>query len=103
MALKESFTSIALPRLATGVGGLEWSDVQPVIEDRLGALGIPVFVYNVYTCQGRERARDGRARTRRLVVTDGPPQAPLHGHTKAPAATGGRRWVAPCRQASPTP
>ena len=42
---KESLTSIALPRLATGVGGLQWSDVKPVIEDELGNLGIPVYVY----------------------------------------------------------
>ena len=45
---KEKFTSIALPRLATGVGGLDWADVEPVIRQRLGELDIPVFVYVEY-------------------------------------------------------
>lgn len=48
MAHAESFTSMAVPRLATGVGALSWDDVLPVIEDRLGALGIPVFVYSEF-------------------------------------------------------
>ena len=47
MAAKEKFTSIALPRLATGVGGLDWSDVEPLIERHLGELEIPVYVYAV--------------------------------------------------------
>jgi O-acetyl-ADP-ribose deacetylase (regulator of RNase III) len=41
----EKLTSVALPRLATGVGGLEWSAVKPLIEQHLGALKIPVLVY----------------------------------------------------------
>ncbi len=48
MARKESFKSIALPRLATGVGGLEWREVLPVIEEQLGDLGIPVVVYSEF-------------------------------------------------------
>jgi O-acetyl-ADP-ribose deacetylase (regulator of RNase III) len=48
MVKKEGFTSIALPRVATGVGGLDWEDVWPVIEQRLGELDIPVFVYTKY-------------------------------------------------------
>ena len=50
---EERFTSLALPRLATGVGGLEWDDVKPVIEERLGGLEIPVYVYAEYH-PGRE-------------------------------------------------
>ena len=42
---RERFSSLALPRLATGVGGLRWEDVRPVIEERLGDLTIPVYVY----------------------------------------------------------
>lgn len=42
---REGITSLALPRLATGVGGLDWSDVKPVVEERLGELAIPVYVY----------------------------------------------------------
>jgi O-acetyl-ADP-ribose deacetylase (regulator of RNase III) len=48
MAADEGFSSIALPRLATGAGGLDWSDVQPIIEERLGALDIPVIVYRQF-------------------------------------------------------
>ena len=39
---------MALPRLATGVGGLDWADVKPLIQQHLGDLGIPVLVYEVY-------------------------------------------------------
>lgn len=45
---KEGFTSLALPRLATGVGGLDWADVLPLIEKKLGDLAIPVYVYQTY-------------------------------------------------------
>lgn len=41
----EGLTSIALPRLATGVGGLDWTVVQPLIQKHLGDLEIPVYVY----------------------------------------------------------
>jgi O-acetyl-ADP-ribose deacetylase (regulator of RNase III) len=46
---KEGISSVALPRLATGVGGLEWSDVEPLIEKNLGDLKIPVITYNTYS------------------------------------------------------
>lgn len=45
---KEGFTSVALPRLATGVGRLAWDDVRPLIEHHLGDLSIPVYLYSVY-------------------------------------------------------
>ncbi len=48
MAEAEGFTSVALPRVATGVGGLEWSEVWPVVAERLGSLAIPVYVYAEY-------------------------------------------------------
>jgi O-acetyl-ADP-ribose deacetylase (regulator of RNase III) len=48
LAEKEKFTSLALPRLATGVGGLDWEDVRPLMEQHLGSLGIPVYVYSTY-------------------------------------------------------
>jgi O-acetyl-ADP-ribose deacetylase (regulator of RNase III) len=48
LVLKEGFRSLALPRLATGVGGLEWSEVKPLIASQLGDLDIPVFVYSTY-------------------------------------------------------
>ena len=45
---KESITSVALPKLATGVGGLAWEDVHPLITDKLGDLDIPVYIYTVF-------------------------------------------------------
>ncbi len=48
MIASEGFESIALPRLATGVGGLDWADVAPLIESELGDLDIPVYVYSSY-------------------------------------------------------
>ena len=44
----ENFSNIALPRLATGVGGLDWMDVRPLIDKHLGDLSIPVIVYTTY-------------------------------------------------------
>ena len=48
MAAAEGFTSIALPRVATGVGGLDWDMVRPVVEERLGSLPIPIYVYSTF-------------------------------------------------------
>lgn len=48
LAHEEQFTSIALPRLATGVGGLDWADVKPLVREHLSELEIPVVVYEVY-------------------------------------------------------
>lgn len=48
LVAKENFASLALPRIATGVGGLDWQDVQPLVQRHLGELEIPVYVYTVY-------------------------------------------------------
>lgn len=45
---KERLKSVALPRLATGVGGLQWRQVRPLIKNQLGDLDIPVYVYATY-------------------------------------------------------
>ncbi len=45
---KEGFSSVALPKLATGVGGLDWNQVKPLIEAQLGDLDIPIYVYTVF-------------------------------------------------------
>jgi O-acetyl-ADP-ribose deacetylase (regulator of RNase III) len=45
---KEPVTSLALPALATGVGGLKWSEVKPLIWDALEDLNIPVYVYSTF-------------------------------------------------------
>lgn len=45
---KGEIKSLALPKLATGVGGLDWSEVRHLIENHLGDLSIPVYVYSQY-------------------------------------------------------
>jgi len=40
--------SVALPRLATGVGGLQWAEVKPLIEQHLGSLDADIEVYEQY-------------------------------------------------------
>jgi O-acetyl-ADP-ribose deacetylase (regulator of RNase III) len=45
---KEALTSVALPRLASGVGGLDWGEVEPLIAQILGDLSISVIVYESY-------------------------------------------------------
>ncbi len=44
----DKIASLALPKLATGVGGLSWEEVGPVIQNLLKELGIPVYVYTTY-------------------------------------------------------
>lgn len=44
----EGVDSLALPRLATGVGGMDWAEVSALIEKHLGDLAIPVYVYVTY-------------------------------------------------------
>jgi len=45
---KEGYDSVALPALATGVGGLDWGDVEPLIEHHLGDLDAKIFVYTTF-------------------------------------------------------
>lgn len=45
---KQGIESLALTRLATGVGGLEWDQVEPLIQQHLGNLQIPVYIYTQY-------------------------------------------------------
>jgi O-acetyl-ADP-ribose deacetylase (regulator of RNase III) len=48
LAEAEELRSLAVPRLATGVGGLGWEVVRPLIAQHLDDLGIPVYVYATY-------------------------------------------------------
>lgn len=43
------FKSVALTRLATGVGGLDWEKVKPLVEKTLGGSGLKVYIYSTYT------------------------------------------------------
>ena len=45
---KGEIKSLALPKLATGVGGMEWSDVHTIITQQLGDLPIPIYLYTTY-------------------------------------------------------
>ena len=45
---KQNISSLALPRLATGVGGLTWDEVEPLIDQHLADAGIPVIIYETY-------------------------------------------------------
>jgi O-acetyl-ADP-ribose deacetylase (regulator of RNase III) len=42
------YKSVAITRLATGVGGLDWDDVRPLIKQHLEPLNIPVYLYTQY-------------------------------------------------------
>jgi O-acetyl-ADP-ribose deacetylase (regulator of RNase III) len=44
----EGLESVALPRLATGVGGLDWSVVRPLIRSQLGDVDAEIYVYARY-------------------------------------------------------
>lgn len=45
---EEDIRTLALPRLATGVGGLDWAEVQPLITHHLGDLDADIYVYTTY-------------------------------------------------------
>ncbi len=47
--------SLAIPKLATGIGGLQWPEVQKVVAQYLGDIKIPVYVYTTYT-KGKKAA-----------------------------------------------
>lgn len=42
---EEGITSLAIPRIAAGLGGLEWEDVKELLNEVLGPLPIPIYVY----------------------------------------------------------
>lgn len=44
----EHIRSLAVPRIATGIGGLSWEQVEPLIMTHLGSLPIPVYLYSTY-------------------------------------------------------
>ncbi len=56
----EKITSLAIPKLATGVGGLDWEEVKPMIYARLGELGIPVYIYSTFA-KGEKAVETGHA------------------------------------------
>ena len=61
-------TSIALPPLGCGNGGLNWADVRPLIESRLQGLEAEV---HVYAPEGAPAAADMKVSTPRPSLTPG--------------------------------
>lgn len=55
---KGEVKSLALPKLATGVGALEWGGVKNLIHEHLGDLPIPIFIYTTYR-KGQQAAEPG--------------------------------------------
>lgn len=45
---EEGISSLAIPRIAAGLGGLEWQDVKCLLIDILDDIDIPVYVYEKY-------------------------------------------------------
>lgn len=41
--------SLAVPKIGTDVGGLDWREVKPLIEKHLGELNIPVYLYTIFS------------------------------------------------------
>lgn len=48
LALRENFRSLALPKIGTGAGDLDWRDVKPLIQKHLGDLPAKVFLYTIF-------------------------------------------------------
>jgi len=55
---KANITSLAMPKLATGIGGLDWPGVHALIEQYLGDLPVQVYVYTTYH-KGQQAAEPG--------------------------------------------
>lgn len=45
---EEGLTSIAMPRIAAGLGGLTWETIKDIIQETMGKIDIPIFVYEEY-------------------------------------------------------
>jgi O-acetyl-ADP-ribose deacetylase (regulator of RNase III) len=69
---KEKIKSVALPALGAGNGGLEWTKVKQIIERKLSALNIDVYVYEpseaIREYLKRERVKLTEARALLLYV-----------------------------------
>ncbi len=44
----EKIPSLALPRLATGVGKMDWAEVKPLIEHHLKDADVPIYIYETF-------------------------------------------------------
>jgi O-acetyl-ADP-ribose deacetylase (regulator of RNase III) len=71
--------SIAMPALGCGLGGLKWSEVQPLIVKHLGALpDLDVYVYetqNVASINNESEGRDASTQTDKNKIAARQPEA----------------------------
>ena len=44
----EEIRSLAITKVATGVGGLNWDDVKPLLEKTFEDVNIPIYVYETF-------------------------------------------------------
>jgi O-acetyl-ADP-ribose deacetylase (regulator of RNase III) len=44
----QGFKSVAITKIATGVGGLKWEEVKPLMWESLADIGVPVYVYSTF-------------------------------------------------------
>ncbi|MCA8915243.1 MAG: macro domain-containing protein [Planctomycetes bacterium] len=49
LIVSEGLKSVALPRLATGVGGLDWKEVHPLLHKVLDDATCEIYVYATYS------------------------------------------------------
>lgn len=45
LVVDERLSSIAMPKIGSGVGGIDWLEVRGMMDSQLGELLIPLFVY----------------------------------------------------------
>lgn len=45
---EQKVRSLAITRVACGVGGLSWTDVKPLLEKHLSEVKIPVYIYEEF-------------------------------------------------------
>jgi O-acetyl-ADP-ribose deacetylase (regulator of RNase III) len=56
---KEHIASVALPRLGTGIGGLDWPQVRALIDNQLGDVAADIYIYHEHT-PGKKAAEPTR-------------------------------------------
>ena len=44
----KGWKSLAVPKVGTDVGDLDWRDVKPLILKHLDGLNIPVYLYTIF-------------------------------------------------------
>ena len=70
---KRGIRSIAVPPLGSGLGGLDWAEVQPLIEAALGALDVRAIVFEPYAAAEPTGSRtSSRLSTTSSATSSGP-------------------------------